>query len=171
MIISILGMSGMDREKLNKTTAYYNCKILNFDHLKELFELLRFYYSNAFDKKEIHYQRTKEKNSSYNINQDIITFITQKDIPYYRENYYDRNFGRLYQINIKLFYIITKEYTSLRKLRNTLTHIGAEVHNRDIKTRLQEQLKNITDIINKNILQNISTTPERRVIKNFHKQH
>jgi len=29
MIISILGMSGMDREKINKTTAYYDCDALN----------------------------------------------------------------------------------------------------------------------------------------------
>jgi len=29
MIISILGMSGMDRERQNKTTAYYDCKTLD----------------------------------------------------------------------------------------------------------------------------------------------
>jgi len=29
MIISILGMSGRDRDKINKTTAYYDCEVLN----------------------------------------------------------------------------------------------------------------------------------------------
>jgi len=29
MIISILGMSGRDRDKVNKTTAYYDCEVLN----------------------------------------------------------------------------------------------------------------------------------------------
>jgi CRISPR-associated DxTHG motif protein len=29
MIISILGMSGRDRAKINKTTAYYDCEVLN----------------------------------------------------------------------------------------------------------------------------------------------
>jgi len=138
--------------------------------LTYLFEALRFYCSDAFEKNNIVCKREKNKNNSYNINQEVITFITQLGIRDYRENCYDKNYKTLHQTNRKIFSIISDEYSSLRTLRNTLTHVNSKMHSPDIKTKLEKQLKSISKLIKGDILKTLSTKPKERVVKNFFKK-
>jgi len=145
--------------------------------LTYLFEALRFYCSEAFDKNGITCKRSQAKNNNYTINQDVITFITQKTIPEYRENCYDKNFRSLYASNRELFQDISKEYEGLRKLRNNLTHVNSERHSPDIKTKLEKQLSVIGKIIGDDILSQLSSTNmpstkdvKPRIVKDFRKR-
>ncbi len=138
--------------------------------LTYLFEALRFYCSDSFKNKDILCTRKKEKNNNYTINQEVITFITQRTIYEYRKNCYDENYKDLHQTNLKLFQQIAKEYTTLRKLRNNLTHVNSEKHSPDIKTKLQNQLQDISIIIENDILKDLTTKTKQRIVKDLRKK-
>ena len=138
--------------------------------LTYLFEALRFYCSDSFKNNNILCTRKEEKNNNYTINQEVISFITQRTFYEYRKNCYDENFKNLHTANIGVFQKISKEYDTLKKLRNNLTHVNSQIHSPDIETKLQKQLQTITNIIEKDILKDITTTASPRVIKDFHKK-
>jgi CRISPR-associated DxTHG motif protein len=140
--------------------------------LTYLFEAIRFYCSDAFDKNHITCKRHKYKDNTYNINQEVITFITQNLISNYQANCYDENYKTLYKNNIKTFSTIATKYKSLKELRNNLTHISTQKHSPDIKIKLKNQLDEIGDLIKDDILHTIDTntnTPKKEV-KNFFKK-
>ena len=137
--------------------------------LTYLFEAIRFYCSASFEQNKITCKRQKYKDTDYNINQEVITFITQNSIPNYRQNCYDKNYKTLYESNKASFDTIENEYKILRKLRNNLTHINTQQHSPDIKTKLAKQLQNISDLIQEDILKELALTPKKRTVKNFHK--
>ena len=120
-----------------------------------LFEAIRFYCKDSFFKKKIINDYAWKNFDSYKLSQDVISFITQKEIKNYKPNFYDKTFKTLYQNNSKLFEEITKEYISLKKLRNNLTHVNSEKHSPDIKIKLQKQLQSISNIIEKDILKEL----------------
>lgn len=138
--------------------------------LTYLFESIRFYCSDSFKDKGFVCQREKKKDKMYNINQEVITFITQSSLIDYRKNCYDINFKTLYEANKKLFLKITNEYKTLRTLRNNLTHVNSEKHSPDIQTKLEKQLKTIGKIIEDDLLKELTTTVKPKVVKDFRKK-
>jgi len=146
-----------------------NYILLSFTYL---FEAFRFYCNETFEKKSIICKREKHKDNAYTINQEILAFIS-----HYGENCYDRNFKNLYETNRQLFQKISKEYATLKKLRNDLTHINPEKNTPDIKIKLQKQLQIVEQMIASDLLQQMTTAIKNteykqtpRVVKNFLKK-
>jgi CRISPR-associated DxTHG motif protein len=126
--------------------------------LTYLFEAVRFYASHKFYKKGIIKNYAWKNFDKYKLNQDVISYITQKSIDNYRETFYDRTYPQLYKINKPLFERIEAEYVALKELRNKLTHINSEEHSPDIETKLKRQLISITELIDKDVLKDLKLT-------------
>ncbi len=120
--------------------------------LTYLFEAIRFYCSYVFYKKKIINDYAWKNFDTYKLNQDVISFITQKSIENYRPNFYDNKVKTLYKDNKALFEKITQQYILLKELRNKLTHVNLQKHSPDIKKQLKKQLKSIGEIIDQDIL-------------------
>ena len=142
--------------------------------LTYLFEALRFYCSDRFEKNSLTCKREKHKNNAYTINQEVITFITKSSFKsYYKPNCYDDKFHTLYDANRTKFLKITNVYDSLRRLRNNLTHVNSEEHSPDIKTKLEKQLTAVKKLIEDDILAELPlelSSDKPRVVKDFRKR-
>lgn len=117
-----------------------------------LFEAVRYYVSEKFYEKKLVSKRYWENNNRYTINQNIISFVTQKSLLNYTKNYYDKKDPSLYKQNAELFEKIEREYIKLKDLRNKLTHINSQENMEGIEKQLKVQLDAISDIIEKDIL-------------------
>jgi len=144
--------------------------------LTYLFEAIRFYCSYSFYEKKLISAYIWKNFDNYRLNQNVISFITQESIENYKPTYYDNTYKYLYKNNKKLFTQIKDQYTGLKDLRNKLTHVNSEEHSPDIKTKLENQLKTISRLIEEDILKDMQlknrpsdSTPEKRVVKDFHK--
>jgi len=123
--------------------------------LTYLFEAIRWYCSYTFHENGIISKHTWKTFDQYRLNQDVISFISQKSIKKYRQNFYDKNFLTLYENNKTLFEPIATEYEALKGLRNHLTHVNPKQHTVDIKSSLKQHLNKITALIDEDCLKNL----------------
>ena len=115
--------------------------------LTYLFEAIRLYVSDSFYNNGLIAISYWEKADRYKINQDILSFVSQKIHTNYKEGFYDRKFPNLFAKNRDVFNEIANDYNSLRKLRNDLTHINPNKSQRDIKSNLETLYDEIDKII------------------------
>ena len=124
--------------------------------LTYLYETIRFYSSRAFYKHKLIEKDVWRKGNHYKLNQEVITFITQKDFKgNYNKTYYDKNYALLFSKNENSFKKISAIYIKLRNLRNHLTHINPEETKFSIEMTLENLLLEIKDMLNEDILKDL----------------
>ena len=121
--------------------------------LTYMYEAIRFYSSRAFYKYKLIEKDVWQKGNHYKVNQEVITFITQKDFKgRYNKTNYDRNYPLLFSKNENNFKKISSLYVELRNLRNNLTHINPKETKFSIELRLEKLLLEIKDMFKEDIL-------------------
>ena len=124
--------------------------------LTYLFEAIRLYASSSFYKNKIINNYAWNNFDMYGLNRDVMSTMTQKEFgDGYRPNFYDRKFPTLYSNNLDKFEKVANEYKKLRELRNNLTHINHKASQPNIKMDLRDLLKEIGDLINRDILKEL----------------
>jgi len=120
-----------------------------------LFEAMRIYCSESFYNKKIIGKKAWEEFDRYKLNSDVMSFIIQKSIDKYKENFYDKSFPNLHKNNLSFFEKVEKEYNALKSIRNNLTHINEKESQPNLRKELETLLENIGDLIQTDILKNI----------------
>ena len=129
--------------------------------LTYMFEALRSYSSTRFYENGLISKKEWEKNDAYYINQDVVTFITQKRHHHYRENKFDKAYPDLYENNAQVFGKLANLYESLRSKRNHLTHINLEASKYNIELTLKDAFTVLKSIIDEDILRTLTAGEER----------
>lgn len=123
--------------------------------LTYLFEAIRLYASYSFYKNRIINNHAWQNFDQYKLNSDVMSCICQKEFgDKYKPTYYDKN--NFYDKNDTVFHKVALEYKKLRTLRNTLTHINHDESQPNIKSDLRNLIESIQELIQDDILQDIT---------------